>query len=49
MEWSVRKTAKVFGVSRRLATRAKKLRGTEGFTSRVNPKTGHPLDVSIVE
>ena len=49
VEWSVRKMAKVFGVSRRLATRAKKLRATEGFASRVNPKTGHPLDVSIVE
>ena len=28
VEWSVHKTAKVFGVSRRLATRAKKLRAT---------------------
>ena len=49
VEWSVCKTAKVFGVSRRLATRAKKLRATEGFASQENPKTGHPLDVSIVE
>ena len=47
VEWSVRKSAKIFGVSRRLATRAKKLRATGGFASRINSKTGHPLDVSI--
>lgn len=49
VEWSVRKTAKVFGVSRRSASRAKKLRLIEGYASRVNPKTGHPLDESILE
>lgn len=49
LKWSIRKTAKEFGVSRRMVSTAKKLQTDEGYGAQPKKKQGRALNVDVIE
>lgn len=49
LEWSIRRMARELDVSRRMASRAKKLHISNGYGAYPEPKNGRRLEANIVE